>query len=238
MGTIALSIPQVGQPNATEAPKIAADLTTLQTVINGNVDTANLTAAVSASAGVNATATVKGVTVNAGPGTRTNVAYGALNDAADQVTGIVLPANALLVVRYQATWQESVSGAARAAIFIGANQQKVALGTAPVTIAAATNSGAPAVPFPLATNPYGLASSNGSSAVYSGDVTTGQAVGITGGLAHDESGSIVAPLISAGPCEIFGLPAGTYTVSVQFKASSGGVTAFNRRLWVQALSFA
>lgn len=42
MGQIALQIPTVGQPNATEDPKIASDFTTIQNVINGNIDHGNL----------------------------------------------------------------------------------------------------------------------------------------------------------------------------------------------------
>src|SRR5689334_701297 len=46
----------------------------------------------------------------------------------DQVQNIVMPTNGLIRVRYQATWQESVAGAARAAIFIGSNQAQIAVG--------------------------------------------------------------------------------------------------------------
>lgn len=42
MATISLQIPVVGSPNATEDVKIASDLTILQTLLNGNVDTTNL----------------------------------------------------------------------------------------------------------------------------------------------------------------------------------------------------
>jgi hypothetical protein len=42
MGTISLQIPQVGQPDTTEDVKIANDFTTIQTVINGNLNDANL----------------------------------------------------------------------------------------------------------------------------------------------------------------------------------------------------
>lgn len=44
MGTINLSLPTVGQPNSTEEAKIPTALTTIQNVINGNLDTANLAA--------------------------------------------------------------------------------------------------------------------------------------------------------------------------------------------------
>ena len=42
MGSITLSIPTVGQPNSTEDPKIATDLTTIETLVNGNIDSTNL----------------------------------------------------------------------------------------------------------------------------------------------------------------------------------------------------
>lgn len=45
MGTISLSIPQTGQPNSTEDPKIATDFTTIQTWANGNIDVSNLSSA-------------------------------------------------------------------------------------------------------------------------------------------------------------------------------------------------
>lgn len=43
MGTISLAIPQTGLPNSTEDVKISSDFTTVQTVINGNLDPTNLT---------------------------------------------------------------------------------------------------------------------------------------------------------------------------------------------------
>ena len=42
MGLITLQVPVVGQPDATEDPKIASDMTILQTLLNGNLDTNNL----------------------------------------------------------------------------------------------------------------------------------------------------------------------------------------------------
>jgi hypothetical protein len=41
MGQISLSIPISGQPNSTEDAKVSTDLTTIQTVINGNLDDTN-----------------------------------------------------------------------------------------------------------------------------------------------------------------------------------------------------
>ncbi len=162
----------------------------------------------------------------------------------DQVPNIVLPTNGLIRVGYQATWQESVSGAARAAIFVGANQFKIQ-GTAagaPETQAATTNGSAAAGNnMPLYSAPYGLLSvAPSNSTNYGADVTTGQGIGFisNNGVAIEVNGTVVSIATGAywatgGACEIFAA-AGTYTISVQFKSSSGSVTASNRKLWVEA----
>lgn len=173
----------------------------------------------------------------------------------DQVTGIVLPTNGIIRVRYWATWQESVAGGARAAIFIGNNQLKTVFGTNVVTQAAANdNIGTTGVNFILHSSLIGLVGglSDGSGIPYAGDVSTGQALGaVIGGTSGwwadmggtlsqiggiDTADSLYIPM--GGDCDIKGLPSGTYTVSVQFKATSGSVTASARNLWVQAISFA
>lgn len=140
----------------------------------------------------------------------------------DQVTGIVLPTNGLIAVSYQATWQESVSGAASAALFLGSNQIQIASNAGGPIGQAAGHGGTAAQNAPLFTTGAGLASFAVPGG-YTGDVTTGQLVG---GSASSASGG--GAQISAA--------AGTYTVSVQFKASSGSVTVSNRKLWVQVLS--
>lgn len=45
MGNISLTLPVIGQPNSTEDTKIRDSLSTIQTVINGNLDDSNLVAA-------------------------------------------------------------------------------------------------------------------------------------------------------------------------------------------------
>lgn len=142
----------------------------------------------------------------------------------DQIPGIVLPANGLVQVWYQATWQESVNGAANAALFLGGNQVAVATNTgAPVSQQASISGGNAGKNAPLTSYWGGLTGFVDAATQYSGDVTTGQVVGASGG-GVDRGGS----------CFIFAA-AGTYTISVQFKASSGTVTASNRKLWVRTL---
>lgn len=158
--------------------------------------------------------------------TRTNTAYGTLTTP-DQVSNVVLPSTGVLVIALQATWQESVDGAARAAVFIGANQLQAAFGGGPA-VQEASNGGAVAIDRALATHSLGLGSSAGgsSASAHTGDVTTGQVLGTVSTL---DGGA-------GGPCYVFAA-AGTYTVSVQFKSSSGSVTAKNRKLWVEARDY-
>lgn len=168
---------------------------------------------------------------------RTNTAYGLLTTP-DRVQNIAVPAESLLVVAYQATWKCSVAQAARAAIFIGANQLKATAdnAAAPAVSEASHRNGGADVYVPLFSTGQGLGSSSGP-ANYSGDVTTGQAFGLITGASGYNAIAPGEPYKSGGPCQIFGLPAGTYDISVQFKASSGSVTAKNRKLWVWTVGF-
>lgn len=169
--------------------------------------------------------TRRGTSMIATAETRANSTYGTLTTP-DQVSNVVLPANGLIVVLYQATWQESAPIVARAAIFLGNNQLKNAgtVNAAPVTEEAVGVCNATGnIDRALSTNGYGLTSDPSNATAYTGDVTTGQAVAVQGGG-------------GAGPVFIFAA-AGTYDVSVRFKATSGSVTVKNRKLWVWTIGF-
>lgn len=161
----------------------------------------------------------------------------------DEVASIIMPADGLLVVRYQATWSYGTAGGtATAALFLGSNEltatatasgnagsgAPILLGNTGANAAATLALGASAltVTQSLTTTPTGLGPSvdntGTSSITYSGsDNTTGQVLGSTSG---------------GGACEIFAA-AGTYTVSVQYKTTSGSVTVNGRQLWVEAIPF-
>lgn len=204
---------------------LPTDLNSIQDDYGSRLD------AVYTAGGHNADGVVRrGKSIIAATESRTNTAYGLLTTP-DRVQ-VVLPADGLICVAYQATWQESVNAAARAAIFVGANQLKrapSAAGGGPVvqeTAIALSGSGTAGIDWPLWTQTPGLASLSsgtvvGGASSYTGDVTTGQIVGTDA---------------SAGQALIFAA-AGTYDVSVQFKASSGSVTAKNRKLWVWTMGF-
>jgi hypothetical protein len=147
---------------------------------------------------------------------RTNTSLGLLTTP-DEVT-IVLPENGLIAVAYQALWEQSVSGAGRALLFLGENAVKITNGTGPATPSSATFTGASGEFTPLATSPLGLVSINASSGkAYE---TTGTFVGIEGK--------------TGGPCYIFAA-AGSYKVSVRFSSTSGSIKAKERKLWAWAV---
>lgn len=134
----------------------------------------------------------------------------------DRVTQVVLPTDGLIVIAYQAIWQNTVTTNGRASIFLNSTQVKLAVGD-----------GAPGVNETsgptelndggvLASGPTGLLTMSGVGAAT--EVTTGQAI-------HPGTGA-------GGVLHAFAA-AGTYDVSVQFKNSAAGtLTASKRHLWV------
>lgn len=152
---------------------------------------------------------------------RTNAAYGLLATP-DKVEGLVVPTKALLCIAYSASVKQSLTGSnGRLAFFIGANQLKRDNGSgAPVVVeteAQKENSFRH-----VSSTGYGLNIGTFGTA-YPGDVETGQVVSFSNAGETD-----------GGVCVVF-VKAGTYDISVQFKAEFGSITAKERRLyaWVQ-----
>lgn len=187
---------------------------------DGVVSEDKLAAALAAVLGLNAGSNVgRGKSIIATEETRNNTAYGTLTTP-DTVAGVVLPTDGLIFVAFQALVKSSVLGAGRAALFLDSNQLKTRSGNAAPQIQEATTTAAAGDYGPLATASYGLIAGLGSSTSTS-DVTTGQSIG--------------AP-VAGGVTAIFAA-ADTYDVSVQFKATSGTVTAKERKLWVWTMAF-
>jgi hypothetical protein len=144
--------------------------------------------------------------------TRESTSYGTLTTP-DEIKEVVLPENGLIAIGYMAKWQSSVSANGNAAIFIGANQVK----NTTIAVVQEVNTSGTELQV-LATSSFGLAQTGGSTAF----TTTGQ---------------ILSPgAANGGFCYVFAA-AGTYNVSIQFKAPSGKVTAKERKLWVGVLGF-
>ena len=200
--------------NATtaDANQVQANDEALRDEINGGLDGHNL--AVSEELGLSETGVVRrGKSIVATEESRTNVAYGTLTTP-DQVANVVVPTDGLLWVNFRALVKTSVGSAGSVALFIGANQAKTPAG-----------SGAPGV----------VAVSAGSQVndynwVYTGSATLASATGA------GDATSVTTGLIAATPLAIE-VAAGTYTVSVQYLASSGSITAKERKLWVWTMGF-
>jgi hypothetical protein len=168
--------------------------------------------------------------------TRENAAYGKLTTP-DEVT-VVLAAGGLISVGYQATWKSSsdAGGGASAAIFLGSNQLKwlpdnaVSPTVQAASMPAAGGGHHNSEGLPLTSSSLGLLSGSITPGAYTGDVTTGQIVG-AGSFTDPTSATAVQV---GGRCDIFAA-AGTYSISVQYKAEAAHtVTAKTRKLWASA----
>ena len=207
--------------------QITANFDSIINQLNGqNLDPANFSESlVNAPLGLSDSDSIRrGKSIISTTESRTNTAYGTMTTP-DQVANVVVPTDGLLWVGYHATWQESVVGAARAAIFVGPNQLVATNGNLVNTTNAEASCGTGVANRDelLFTTGGGLTGYSAGLG-YAGDATTGQALGAV----PTSSSGFVIPLFVAP---------GTYTVSVQFKASSGSVTAKNRKLWVWTTGF-
>src|ERR1700753_1857220 len=103
------SLPELGAPNTAADPLIRTALSEIKTVYNSEV----------------AAAPKPGKwyppKINAGEGTRTNTELGPLNDAADELPGVVVPTNGLVVVTFAAQVKCSVTGAGSIGLYFGSN---------------------------------------------------------------------------------------------------------------------
>lgn len=147
--------------------------------------------------------------------TRESTSYGTLSTP-DEVKSVVLPTNGLILLGYSAVVKASKASAGAVSIFLGANQLKrqTVGSTAPEVqdLEVSTNA------IHIGSSVAGMASGSG---IWTGpDVTTGQVLSVQG--------------TSGGLTTIFAA-AGTYNVSVQFKASSGTISAKERKLWVSVI---
>lgn len=222
MSELSYEIPVLLENFSSAAPKVDTALENIKSHLNGKETIAEeqLDAATKSKLAAKATGLESQKSIIATEETRESASYGTLTTP-DEVT-VTLPENGLIAVAYQATWKESVSGAGRGAIFLGASQLKTAEAGGPALGQAEAKIGGGTGFVPLSSGGTGLKSVEPSSG-YTGDVTTGQAIGTVGSV------------VSTGPCYIFAA-AGTYKVSVQFKASSGKVTVKSRKLWAWTIS--
>jgi hypothetical protein len=143
--------------------------------------------------------------------TRESATFGTL-PTADLIKEIKVSEKGLLRIGYSARFKSSVSGAGKAAIFLGANQLKLYTTEPKVQ----TVSTVVTTFRHLSTTWNGLTVSTSGEAT-GADVTTGQ---------------LVSASVEGGEASLWVAP-GTYEVSVQYRATSGNVAGKERRLWVE-----
>lgn len=207
--------------NDVDAGPVQANFEALRDGVNGTLDADNLTAATRGYLGLtDASSTRRGKAIIATEETHAPGGY-ALLATPDRVQNVVLPTDGLIVVAYQALWKTTVNNDGAAAIFIGANQLKIAADASPPVLAGVSIN-AQGYFYALFSAPTGLAASYTGLFGDSSNVTTGQVIG--------------AGSYTSGPCYIFAA-AGTYDVSVRFSSSASTLSVKDRRLWVWTMGF-
>lgn len=198
------TLPRVNQTGTNEWSDVEANDNALAEVVNGQLDNENI----KAGAGITReklAADAKGVVgtwctpkVIATEESRTNTAFATLTTP-DEITGVAVPENSSLFVEFSALVKTSIEGAGRVAIFLSGTQLKNVSGSNYEVELATVG----ATFKKVFTTPTGL-SFGGTEFVTTGEV---------GGQ---------------GWLLIHRLAAGTYTVSVQYRATSGSITAKTR----------
>jgi hypothetical protein len=169
-----------------------------------------------------ARATTSGRCIISGEESRSSSSFGLLSTS-DQVLSIDVPTQGKLRISYLAAWKGDTDKATiTAAIFIGSDQLlngtvTTSSAQAKAVLNSSTVEGEPNKYASLRTSGDGLSSGStlGGPTTFSGYPTTG---------------------VIISPCEVF-VAAGTYSISVQFKASAGAVLVKDRRLWVEAIAY-
>lgn len=177
-----------------------------------------------------------------GSETRTNAAYGKLTTP-DEIKEVAVPAGSVLLIGYEALWENSKAGKGRAAIFIGANQLKVIDDGATPLTSAAIGGGEGGAGNRIVTCQAGLISGSavGSYAVQGDIANTGVALGLFANTIAPQieingAAKELPKGIYGGLCQVIGLAAGTYNISVQFKSAEGSISAKARRLLIGVIA--
>lgn len=224
MSTLNLSFTlQAGTPE--NVGHVESNFQDVRSWANGNIDGVNMTTGAKEFLALNDGTTVRrGKTIIASAENTTSTTYTTLTTP-DQVSNVVLPTDGLIYIWYTALWFDTVASAARAAIFIGANQLRAYSvgGGGPIPQETVLDTANRTALFNTGT--HGLDSGDTPIANLAAPVTTGQILGGTRTLD-----------VRSGACVVYAA-AGTYDISVQFKTSSGTLTASNRKLWVEAKGF-
>jgi hypothetical protein len=169
---------------------------------------------------------------------RTNTAYGLLGTP-DRVQSLVLPTDGIIIAVFLGLWKCSADGVGRAAMFLGSNQLKGWRSTQAAEEVQEARGGFANNYSQLTSFAGGLAASESNIAPTAD--TTGRILGF--GQAADVGNAYMGSTDILTGAGFFGgacmieADAGTYDLSVQFAATSGTVTAKERKLWVWTREF-
>ena len=191
-------LPEKGEARSSADGKVKTGLSKLKEVVNGKLGQTNFEA--------NAALAGKWYTpsIIATEQTRESASFGTLSTP-DEITGVVLPTNGLILIRFLAVFKSSVAEAGEVGLFLGSNQ---------IVAANGVNAGA-----------------HTTGTVFRLTYTTGTTEAMT---VSGTTTSVVSTGLSVQTLCI-SAAAGTYAVSAKFKASSGSVTAKERQLHVGVL---
>lgn len=119
-GSINPNIPAKGEALGASDAKVKSSLITLRDGLNAILGSGNRveTGGLEAAAKPVTWYTPKVIETEE---SRTNTAFGTLTTA-DEITGVVVPANGLVFISYEAVFKSSVGGAGAVGLFIGSNQ--------------------------------------------------------------------------------------------------------------------
>lgn len=243
MGLVNPTRGQPGQPRGIEEADEHNALTAVINELNGNLDNANFKASAGITSekladadklGLTAGGTVRrGKVMIAAEEPRTDTSFGLLTTP-DRISGVSLPADGLMFVVYRALWKSSVAAAGKAGLFLGATQlvRDDSASASPIANEATTHNSVADRYVALGTGPAaGLVSDDNRAAAITADSSGPQVLGW-----HQSVAPTSDPRFGGGVLVLFA-PAGSYDVSVQYRATSGTVTVKSRKLWVWTAGF-
>lgn len=203
------------------ATEVQDSLNKLRTAVN-DIDEANLSAALALRLDINSAATKRGKSVIP---TEESTASGAPTTLTtpDRVSNITVPADGIVEVSFQAEWRSTVTGAGRAALFIGGNQLS-------------TSGNATVPPAQQAVAPAGAGTTYVRLFSYIGGISSDSH---TGGVTDTTTGMVLGGAFGGfGPIRVERLAAGTYNFEIRYSVTSGSVFAKNRTLKVKTFDLA
>jgi len=211
-----VTLPRTNQTGTNEWADVEANDNALAEVINGKLDNENIAASANIArskleGGAQGIAgTWYTPTIVATEQTRESATFGTLSTP-DEITGVVVPTNGTIRVGFTAVWKSSVAAAGRAALTLNG----AAIATV-LNVSTAEESTVGTTFHALST--AGLGSGTPKILLTGAEVSSLSAVG-------------------ASWVEIEALTAGTYSLAIQFRATSGSVTVKERKLKAEVHGF-